>query len=122
MIAPGDGPATPPPVLPAASFRLDRLYAVQQSCVQTAPEEGDDDERSLGFGWDWRILGPRTFGVAFSVNVGPSRSVMERVFVQMAGEFTLVADSALAFADFVRVSAPALLRAEHRERLWNRHT
>ncbi len=66
--------------------------------------------RPFTLGWDWQVAGPRTFEVALTLSIAPTREQPDEASVTIAGTFRAGPDPvAVPFSEFVQFNAPAIL-------------
>lgn len=103
--------------VPVTGFSLDKVYCSEQFAKVVPPDDlpqGPDPQ--IGLGWDWRIVGPRTFEVMLRVSLSPTRARPEEVRVTLCGLFKIIGPStSVNVRDFVRLQGPAILMPYLRE-------
>jgi len=102
-----------------SGFRLRRVYAMEQVYELLdvdAIEEGGPEERDIGFGWDWRVVGERAFEVLIALTVRGNKSAPEEVRLVLIGAFEVSGNTTtVTISDFVQKMAPAILFPYARE-------
>lgn len=115
-------PAMADAALPGKSgYQLLRVYAIElHYALEDASTPGEPPERSrpVRIGWDWQVVGARTFDIALLVELGPSQTRPETMMARVAGTFAAEGDTqTVSFAQFVREHGPAILLPYVREHL-----